>query len=355
FTGLTMGISDFDTDTTETIKSSIQMLLSGMGSAFATSIWGMLLSLILTYVEKQQLNRLSLAVHAQTSLLDKKYKMTPREERLMALREQESIFARYFSIEEDNKQISIARQIAGMRNDIAEIHHQLTEISNQSNSPVIQALQELREEIVRLGKDLKDPATEMTVRIVEELKQALGVMMEDFRQTMSSSALSELDELAKVLNSAGQNMAELPTRMETLSANLDVTFGNLRELLGALSNSSLGQQVETVRHTELMLRNFAESIQRMESVNRKVEVSIGQISGIQEDVAASCSAMREFSTSMRRSSDTFLISQESFGSLCESYLKENAKVVSEITSLVHISAENARENETRFESIRLSL
>ncbi|MEG2946981.1 MAG: hypothetical protein RR837_09590, partial [Bacteroidales bacterium] len=36
FTGLTMGISDFDTDTTETIKSSIQMLLSGMGSAFAT-------------------------------------------------------------------------------------------------------------------------------------------------------------------------------------------------------------------------------------------------------------------------------------------------------------------------------
>lgn len=356
FTGLTMGISDFDTDTTETIKSSIQMLLSGMGSAFATSIWGMLLSLVLTYVEKQQLNRLGLAVHALTSLLDKHYKMTPREERLLALREQEAIFARYFSIDEGGERPqSIAQIMGGLRNDMAEIRHQLNELNNQSQNPVVTALKELQQEIIRLGKELNDPATEMTVRIVEELKQALGVMMEDFRQTMSSSALSELDELAKVLNSAGQNMAELPARMESLSANLDVTFGNLRELLSALSDSSLGQQVETVKHTQLMLRNFAESIQRMESVNRKVEVSINQIGNIQENVVASCTAMREFSTSMRRSSDTFLISQESFGSLCENYIKENGRVVSEITSLVHLSAENARENEARFENIRTSL
>lgn len=356
FTGLTMGISDFDTDTTETIKSSIQMLLSGMGSAFATSIWGMLLSLILTYVEKQQLNRVSLAVHALTSLLDKQYKMTPREERLMALREQESIFARYFSLDEGNGEpLSLPRIMAGLRNDIAEMRHQLHEMTTRTHDPVVEALRELQQEIVRLGKDLNDPATEMMVRIVSELKDALGVMMEDFRKTMSSSALSELDELARILNSAGQNMAELPTRMESLSANLDITFGNLRELLGALSDSSLGQQVETVKHTQLMLRNFGESIQRMESVNRKVELSISQIGSIQEDVATSCTAMREFSNSMRRSSDTFLISQESFGSLCESYLKENSKVVSEITSLVHMSAENTRDNHERFESIRMGL
>ncbi|MEG2947092.1 MAG: hypothetical protein RR837_10155, partial [Bacteroidales bacterium] len=319
-------------------------------------IWGMLLSLILTYVEKQQLNRVSLAVHALTSLLDKQYKMTPREERLMALREQESIFARYFSLDEGNGEpLSLPRIMAGLRNDIAEMRHQLHEMTTRTHDPVVEALRELQQEIVRLGKDLNDPATEMTVRIVSELKDALGVMMEDFRKTMSSSALSELDELARILNSAGQNMAELPTRMESLSANLDITFGNLRELLGALSDSSLGQQVETVKHTQLMLRNFGESIQRMESVNRKVELSISQIGSIQEDVATSCSAMREFSNSMRRSSDTFLISQESFGSLCESYLKENSKVVSEITSLVHMSAENTRDNHERFESIRMGL
>ena len=63
FVGLTMGISDFNTESTESIKSSIQMLLSGMGSAFATSIWGMALSLILTYVEKSKLNQLSLSIH----------------------------------------------------------------------------------------------------------------------------------------------------------------------------------------------------------------------------------------------------------------------------------------------------
>lgn len=356
FTGLTMGISDFDINTTETIKSSIQMLLSGMGSAFATSIWGMSLSLILTYVEKQQLNRISLAVHALTTLLDKQYKMTPREERLIMLREQDAIFARYFSLEDNHgEQTSLPAIMAELRNEMAEMRQQIYEMTTRTNEPVVAALRDLQQEIVRMGKELNDPATEMTVRIVDELKQALGVMMEDFRQTMSSSALSELDELARILNVAGKNMAELPTRMETLSSNLDITFSNLRELLTALSESSLGQQVETIKHTQLMLRNFGESIQRMESVNRKVELSINQIGSIQENVAASCTAMREFSNSMRKSSDTFLISQESFGSLCESYLKENAKVVSEITSLVHISAENTRENHERFEGIRMGL
>lgn len=357
FTGLTMGISDFDTDTAETIKASIQMLLSGMGSAFATSIWGMLLSLVLTYVEKSRLNRLSLSVHALNSFLDKKYKLTRHEERLLTLQEQQQMFAHFFSHEDQQGNIiTMGKLLTDLNAGNAQINDTLTEIRKNTNQDaVLLALKDVHEEISRLGKDLNDPATEMTVRIVDELKEALGVMMADFRETMSSSALSELDELARILNVAGKNMAELPTRMETLSANLDMTFGNLRELLAELSNSTLGKQSEIIRSTDVLLRNFAQSIQRMENVNRKVELSIGQIANIQENVSGTCNSMREFSASMHRSSDNFLISQESFGNICENFLKENSKVVNEITSLVHVTADNARENEQRFETIRSGL
>lgn len=52
FVGLTYGIADSNFETTEAIKESINNLLSGMGTAFVSSIWGMFLSLVFTIIFK---------------------------------------------------------------------------------------------------------------------------------------------------------------------------------------------------------------------------------------------------------------------------------------------------------------
>lgn len=46
FLGLTLGIEGFDSSNTENIQNSINNLLSGMGTAFYTSLFGMTLSII---------------------------------------------------------------------------------------------------------------------------------------------------------------------------------------------------------------------------------------------------------------------------------------------------------------------
>lgn len=56
FLGLVIGISGFDTATTETITSSISDLLGGMGTAFLTSISGVFLSLLFSYIHKMAYN-----------------------------------------------------------------------------------------------------------------------------------------------------------------------------------------------------------------------------------------------------------------------------------------------------------
>ena len=56
FVGLTYGISSFKTASTDEIKGSIEILLSGMGTAFISSVWGMFLSLIYTFIEKSEIN-----------------------------------------------------------------------------------------------------------------------------------------------------------------------------------------------------------------------------------------------------------------------------------------------------------
>lgn len=52
FLGLVLGISGFDTASTEAITSSISGLLSGMGTAFLTSIVGVFFSLVFSYLHK---------------------------------------------------------------------------------------------------------------------------------------------------------------------------------------------------------------------------------------------------------------------------------------------------------------
>jgi len=75
FVGLTYGISDSDFTTTEKIKESINNLLSGMGTAFITSIWGMGLSLLFTFIYKQGQTIVSRRIQELCFSLDSEFKI----------------------------------------------------------------------------------------------------------------------------------------------------------------------------------------------------------------------------------------------------------------------------------------
>ena len=51
FLGLTLGIQGFDSSNTDKINESIQGLLNGMGTAFLTSLLGMFLSIVFTFID----------------------------------------------------------------------------------------------------------------------------------------------------------------------------------------------------------------------------------------------------------------------------------------------------------------
>ena len=110
FLGLTIGISGFDTSTTETIKGSIQGLLSGMGSAFLTSVYGMLLSLIMTVVEKYQTGKLQISLYQLCYEIDYKYRFNKEDEFKLKKLELNELFDKYFVYTDDNSnKISISK------------------------------------------------------------------------------------------------------------------------------------------------------------------------------------------------------------------------------------------------------
>lgn len=70
FLGLTVGIIQFDSSNSENIQESIQGLLGGMGTAFSTSLFGMMFSIIFTFFDKRWRNKLSKGLLMLTEKLD---------------------------------------------------------------------------------------------------------------------------------------------------------------------------------------------------------------------------------------------------------------------------------------------
>ena len=73
FLGLTLGINGFDSSTAENIKTSINGLLGGMGTAFVTSLAGMFLSMLYTSCDKYWRYKLSKHLYDLTEKLDSAY------------------------------------------------------------------------------------------------------------------------------------------------------------------------------------------------------------------------------------------------------------------------------------------
>lgn len=76
FLGLTLGITGFDTTNPNTIQLSIQTLLAGMGTAFLTSLWGMVCSITFTILEKVLFKHAADKLNAFCRAVDGKYKLS---------------------------------------------------------------------------------------------------------------------------------------------------------------------------------------------------------------------------------------------------------------------------------------
>ena len=82
FVGLVRGLIPFsgiNFTQTEEIRTAIQILLSGVSTAFVTSVWGMLTSLVFNGLEKWRIGRVSQAIANLQRALDQLFTLTTQE------------------------------------------------------------------------------------------------------------------------------------------------------------------------------------------------------------------------------------------------------------------------------------
>lgn len=277
FLGLTLGIKGFDSSNTERINESIQGLLAGMGTAFLTSLLGMTFSILFTAADKALRHRLYKDVKELTDKLDSEYYI---DDLVLANINQQNIVNQlckalkndlqqqaleiankltYTNAEGQNVTIGNAireiltentkqsKALMSFSTDLAmELNQGFDEtLSRQMQQKIVPLMESVDattkavvEHIDKMADTVSSPATDMMQNVVDELKQSMQSLLNEFSTGLSGSATSELENLAMQLGTATQAMADFPKNMENISATLQVTIEEVKHAISEISNTS---------------------------------------------------------------------------------------------------------------------
>lgn len=321
FLGLTIGIQDFDSSSTQNIQKSIQLLLSGMGTAFLTSLIGMLLSMIYTIIDKRWRNKLARNINVMTSKLDSLYYIDDRtldnlnEEALakaISVNIRESIRNEIKLVIEtlNNKltyknsegetvvlgnavreilteNIQQSKALKSFSTDLAlELNNGFDEtLSRQMQQKILPLMENVDittkaivEHIDKMAEQVSSPATDMIQNVVDELKNSMTSIIREFNSGLSGSATNELENLASQLGTAAQAMADFPNNMANISATLQVTIDEVKSAVAEISNTSANANTTAMQQMQEQITYATGAISNTISEVRDVMNTITQSS-----------------------------------------------------------------------------
>jgi len=408
FVGLTFGVSNFKTETTEAIKNSIEILLAGMGTAFVSSIWGMLLSLIYTFIEKVQIHSLHNSLHALCYKLDKKYKVSKEDERKLEQMKQHEIISEYFIFtDENNNKVKPANVFRDIYNESVKQSNALqtfstdlamkieagfeTILSNQIQKGVIPELQSLRNEIELLGKKIQAPGSEMTQNIVNNLEAAMEKMIQEFKTSVSGTTKAELERIATLLGNAGGMLNDFPNKLQAMTDNLNDNFTSLQSVVQQIAKQTLAQSTEStdlmkkqveemseilkskigdlqvgqevlinkqsdnLQLSERLLKAFDSSIEKMNGLSAEVIETIAEFDKVQNELNSVTNQLKIVSDNVNKSTLTFNDAQTRFSQYAIQFTETNSKTIEEIQNSLSKAKEVSADFADKFTTIEKGL
>ena len=272
FVGMVWGLmpfSDVDFTNTNQIREAIKELLSGVSTAFVTSVWGMLASFLFNGLEKRGIGRVSRAIADLQRALDRIFTLTRAEE--IAMRQQDELAQQTAALKSFSTDLADRIKIA-MDNIMSErlenLHQSLTQLHDQNTEgrrEIIQELHNAPEAFSNAMVEQLAPSLDKLNETVEELREqkeesstdAIRQLVEEFQRSLSGTATAQMEELARTVGNASQSLMSLPSQMEQMIAGVQEQVDQTRSLLAATSE----EQTEQMRsRLDGMLNAFQSAI-----------------------------------------------------------------------------------------------
>lgn len=310
FVGLVFGISSFNLTDSATIKNSIGTLLNGMGTAFYSSIAGMSTSIAFNVFEKILFHSAYTEIKSFANRLNIQFRIGKKELQTFHRKEQLTLIQEAFGFEDENGNIVQPKMVfstinkelqestralksfsTDLANNLAATHEIIMNEFDQSFQkafketllPVIEKL----DRAVEALKNEKSSSNENLINsTIDALKETMVNMMTDFKDTLSGSAKSEIDNMLKILSKSAEVLTKLPEQLEKIESTIgfaskgfqDTSARSLenikvaeeenskqRLIVTEANNKALSQSIEVVKAAEDFVKKFAEEASKMSS------------------------------------------------------------------------------------------
>lgn len=227
FLGLVLGISGFDTTTTDAITSSISGLLGGMGTAFFTSIVGVLLSLLFSYVHKIVYNRTNKGL--------------------------EDFVTAFHDNNLDGSSNNAENQLLGYQQQQTELMKNFATVVSEAVSTSI--ANTMRTELVPIFDEMKSTVKEFSEIASQQQKDGLNQVVQEFIRCMNESLRGQFDELAATIQKTCEWQKASTEQMQKIVDGICDTSNEI-EKVNAVSH----QTVEEMNGFVTLLKEYQEKL-----------------------------------------------------------------------------------------------
>lgn len=276
FVGLSFGINGFDPRTTETIKKSIEQLLGGMGTAFLSSVWGMLLSIIFGFYEKVSFNMVSGSITTLCGVLDQRFRLTKADEVRFRQEDFREVFDRMFVYQDDQGREILpafvfrdlkkeaeqqSKALSSFSTDLAEGINLSTQTINNFGDKIREAMEtsikgEMTPAILKVNESLdrleqvvnqlqqtkEESSGSFIHQAVLHLEDSLKAMSEGMRDAISGSTITQMEHLVNLMGGASNSLASFPAMLqeslEKLKEGVVIQQNSIREITSKTSEEA---------------------------------------------------------------------------------------------------------------------
>lgn len=283
FVGLVWGLIPFSgIDFTQSgeIQIAIRELLSGVSTAFVTSVWGMLVSLLFNGVEKLCIGKVSREIANLQDVLDVPFTLKTEEEIAEKQKdelEQQTAALKSFSTDLAN---DIKSAMADGRQElIRELHSATNTFSSAITEQLEPTFNNLNTALEELRRQKEESSTDAIRQLVEE-----------FQKSLSGLAAAQMEALAETVSKASESLITLPKQLSSMMIGVQEQVNQTRQLL---SETSHGQTEQMKSMMEGMLSAFQNAIDThqaglsatTDSVNEEMKEIANDIRNLLESTA----------------------------------------------------------------------
>ncbi len=391
FWGLTNGISQFHSGSSQEMQKSIKVLLNGMNTAFLTSLVGMATSILYLIFEKGILNALSRQIENLCYKLDERYFISQSQKYAFISKKQNDLLIHLFSSTDSQGQpLSVSnlirdiyeenqKQTEAIESFAEELPSQLDNTMNESLKPLVEEVSKVTEtlsaKLDSFAQVVKSPGDNMASGIVTDLKEAISTMLDELKKNVSEMTTGKMDGLSGQLETAAQALSSFPSQLETMTSNMNVLVSSIQETVDKMNNQMQSQtetsttqlaglatslettmtrlnektlqtnnavinrQMESNQQSDMMLESLRDIVGDVNKVLSNVDTTLVQFKELQNKTNIAATNMNEMSRNAVLSTSKFHDAQSTFINDC----RRNTEQINETVQLIEESLVKAKD------------